>query len=88
MKKFGEEGDQDVIWALNGVSFDVKHGEVIGIVGHNGAGKSMPLKSLSKITEPPRVGLSSRGGGQATGTWRRTEWYQNNRAWASKIETG
>lgn len=39
-------------WAVREVSFAVERGEVLGIIGHNGAGKSTILKLLSSITSP------------------------------------
>jgi len=42
----------DEMWALCGVSFEIKQGEILGIIGRNGAGKSTFLKILSRVTAP------------------------------------
>ncbi len=48
------KSEENKFWALNDVSFEIKHGEAIGIIGRNGAGKSTMLKILSRITKPTR----------------------------------
>lgn len=39
-------------WVLNGISFNVKKGEAVGLIGHNGCGKSTTLKLLTRIMYP------------------------------------
>lgn len=51
----------DEFWALRDVSFSVMPGEVIGIIGKNGAGKSTILKILSRITPPTKGEVTLRG---------------------------
>ena len=48
-------------WALQNVSFSVREGEVVGIIGRNGAGKTTLLKILSRITPPTKGRIAIRG---------------------------
>jgi ABC-type polysaccharide/polyol phosphate transport system ATPase subunit len=52
MSKLASLTRKEDFWALKDVSFDVQRGEALGIIGHNGAGKSTILKLLSRITTP------------------------------------
>lgn len=45
-------GNGKHIWALKDISFNVKQGESVGIIGKNGSGKSTLLKVISRITNP------------------------------------
>lgn len=44
----------ETIWALKDVSFEIDHGEVVGFLGHNGAGKSVLLKILAQVVAPTK----------------------------------
>lgn len=61
-----KNGKNDVLaerefWAVRDVTFDIRRGEVVGILGHNGAGKSTVLKLLSRIMDPNKGGIELHG---------------------------
>ncbi|MBN8821372.1 MULTISPECIES: polysaccharide ABC transporter ATP-binding protein [unclassified Spirosoma] len=63
---FGGKKDQTTItheefWALRDVNFSIEQGDRVGIIGHNGAGKSTMLKILSKIIQPTTGTVRIRG---------------------------
>ena len=62
---FGSRGlsgtTTEEFWALKNVSFEVRRGEVMGIIGRNGAGKRTLLKVLSRIAEPTEGRVTIKG---------------------------
>ena len=60
--EIGNRKSLEEFWALKDISFEVRQGEAVGIIGRNGAGKSTLLKLLSRITEPTegRIELEGR----------------------------
>lgn len=58
----GEAADSaETLWALRDVSFDVAPGEVLGLIGSNGAGKSTVLKLMAGVTSPTHGSLALAG---------------------------
>ena len=49
---FKKKKKKDFFWALKDISFNVKEGEVVGLIGSNGAGKSTMLKVVSGVMKP------------------------------------
>jgi len=61
-KKQQESQDEsNILWALRDVSFDIRKGDAVGIVGKNGAGKSTLLKLLSRTTAPSTGSIKVNG---------------------------
>ena len=56
-----EHGGTETFYALNNVSFQLKRGEILGIIGKNGSGKSTLLKILSSVTRPTEGEVILRG---------------------------
>ena len=52
---------ESYVWALADVSFSVREGEAVGVIGANGGGKSTTLKLISRITQPWAGRVSTRG---------------------------
>ena len=64
LRRLGSAGGglrQNDFWALQDVTFQVRPGEALGIIGHNGAGKSTTLKAMTKIIRPTRGRCEVRG---------------------------
>jgi len=60
-KKQKKAVEKEEFYALRDLSFDIRQGDRVGIVGRNGAGKSTLLKVLSRITEPSNGRITIRG---------------------------
>ena len=55
------EKNNQILWALKDVSFELKRGEALGIIGSNGSGKSTLLKIVSRIVQPTKGMVKGKG---------------------------
>ena len=56
-----QKSGTNIVWSLSDVSFELKEGDALGIVGRNGAGKSTLLKILSQVTSPTKGKINING---------------------------
>lgn len=57
----GHQMKKEKFWALRDISFNIEQGDVVGLIGKNGSGKSTMLKVLSRIVEPTQGEIIMRG---------------------------
>src|SRR5579871_954982 len=60
-QRYGRKQEEAPFYALRDISFTVKRGEALGIVGRNGAGKTTLLRLLSNITKPTQGSIEVQG---------------------------
>ncbi len=61
LRRRNGNGTTEEFWALRDVSFEVPQGQMIGLIGPNGCGKSTTLKLIARIYEPTRGRISVKG---------------------------
>ena len=61
LKPYDVSLELEDFWAVRNVSFELKKGDRLGIIGHNGSGKSTTLKMLSRITTPTEGRITMAG---------------------------
>ena len=61
LKPYDVSLELEDFWAVRNVSFELNKGDRLGIIGHNGSGKSTTLKMLSRITTPTEGRITMAG---------------------------
>lgn len=61
IKKRGRGTEEKLFRAVKGVSFDVRQGEIVGIIGKNGSGKSTLLRAIANIYSPDKGSIDTYG---------------------------
>lgn len=64
-KQGGLPWKRNIYWAINDISFEIKRGDTLGIIGRNGAGKSSLLRVIAGIINPDK-GIMERAPGTKT----------------------
>ena len=59
IKKRGRGTEDKLFRAVKGVSFDVRQGEIVGIIGKNGSGKSTLLRAIANIYSPDKGSIDT-----------------------------